>query len=362
VQVGSIDKTGRVRRATLDFMGSDDHNAPSVIVRPDGRIVAFYAPHENYLVAPSRRYRMFFRVTRRRYDIRSWGPVHTVPGNTAALPGQPQRGANYPNPVQMKNGQVWLFWRGGSWWPSFSSTTDLQHWKQPRNVVRGIAGERPYVKYGSDGKNVYMAFTEAHPNKRHTSIYFLRIAQDGTIYDDRGKRVGDVTHGADYRRAGVVYRYSPIGGDAWIMDVAIGPDRVPTVVYVRKPRHQHQSLYRYARWEVDHWADRPIVPAGKGRGGGFYIGGATLDHEDPSVVYLSRREGHARAEVEIWRTSDGGRTWSTTALTHGSKTNNWRPVSPRNDPSNRVLWFNGRYDSFLDFGTTIFAAGDGLGG
>jgi hypothetical protein len=362
VQVGAIDRRGRFRRTTLDRMGRDDHNHPSLIVRRDGRIAAFYAPHENHLVPPRRRYRMFYRVTLRPYDIRRWGPVRTLRGNTAPLRGQPRRGVNYPNPIQMKNGQVWLFWRGGSWWPSFSWTTDFRRWKRPRDVVRGIPGLRPYVKYASDGRNAYLSFTESHPNRHHTSIYFLRISQRGEIYDDRGKRVGDVTRGADYRRAGVVYRYSPAKGNAWIMDVAVDRDRKPVVIYVRKPRGQHRGLYQYARWEQDHWERHTIIPAGKGRGGGWYFGGATLDHEDPSVVYLSRRAGHARAEVEIWRTPDGGRSWTTTAVTRNSKSNNWRPVSPRGHPGNPVLFFRGRYEGFLDFSTTIFAAETGPGG
>ncbi|HEX8744574.1 MAG TPA: BNR-4 repeat-containing protein [Thermoleophilaceae bacterium] len=359
VQVGSIDRRGRVRRSTLDYMGSDDHNHPSLIVRRDGRIAAFYAPHQNHLVPRVRRYRMYYRVSRRPYDIRAWGPVRTLPRNTPPLRGQPQRGANYPNPIQMKNGQVWLFWRGGSWWPSFSWTKDFQVWSKPRNVVRAIPGKRPYVKYASDGKNVYMAFTQAHPNRGDTSMYFLRIGQDGTIHDDRGKRVGTIARGVDYRRAGVVYRYSRKRGDSWPMDVAVGPDRHPVVVYVRQHPREHRGVYHYARWTGKRWEDRDVVPAGKGRGGGFYFGGASLDHEDPSVVYVSRRSGHALAEVEIWRTPDGGRTWSTTAVTRRSRTNNWRPISPLGHPGNPVLWFNGRYDSFLDFSTTIFAA-DGI--
>ena len=357
VQVGAIDRKGRVSTATLDSIGSDDHNHPSLLVLRDGRIAAFYAPHESWLVPPHRRYKLFYRVTRRPRDIRSWGAVHALPANTAALRGQPERGAAYPNPMLMDNGQTWLFWRGGSWWPSFSWTKDLRHWKTPRNVVRGIRGLRPYVKYASDGRNAYMAFTESHPNRRKTSVYFLRISLDGRIHDASGRTIGTAARGVDYRRAGVVYRYKRKRGRAWIMDVAIGPDRLPTVIYVRKRDDQHLGWYRYARWDGTRWVDRPIVPAGKGRGGGWYFYGATLDHEDPSVVYVSRRAGHARAEIEVWRTPDGGRTWSSTAVTHKSKTNNWRPVSPRGHPGNPVLFFSGRYDSFLDFSTTIFEAG-----
>lgn len=356
VQVASIDSRGRTRRVTLDRTGTDDHNNPSLVITRGGRLVAFYAPHENYLAPPSRRHRVLYRVARRPYDVRSWGPVRTVSRNTAPLRGQPQRGANYPNPIRMDNGQVWLFWRGGSWWPSFSWTDDLRTWAKPRNVVRGKVGGRPYAKYASDGKSVYMAFSDAHPNRGDNSLRFLRITQRGEIRDDRGKRVGSLTRGVSYRRAGVIYRFKASRGDAWPMDVAVAPGGRPVVVYVQRPEDRHQGHYRYARWEGDHWEDHLIVSAGKGRGGGFYFGGASLDHEDPSVVYLSRRAGHGRAEVEVWRTPDGGRTWSKTVVTRRSKSNNWRPVSPRGHPGNPVLFFNGRYDSFLDFSTTIFAA------
>ena len=46
----------------------------------------------------------------------------------------------------------------------------------------------------------------------------------------------------------------------------------------------------------------------------FTSGGATLDHEDPRVVYLSRRVGTWH-QVELWFTGDRGRTWSTRQLT-----------------------------------------------
>jgi hypothetical protein len=356
VQVASIDARGRSRTVTLDRTGRDDHNNPSLLLRRDGRIVAFYAPHENMLVPVSRRYRMFYRVTQRPYDVRRWGPVRAVPGNTAPLPGQPQRGVAYPNPIQTSDGRVWLFWRGGSWWPTLSWTDDFRRWSRPRNVVRGIRGLRPYVKYADDGSGIDMAFTESHPNRRHTSVYFLRIRRDGEIRDDRGRKVGTVKKGVDYRRAGVVYRYSRKKGSAWVMDVAIDRDGVPVVLYIRKRADEHRGVYHYARLENGRWVDRAVVPAGKGRGGGWYYGGATLDHEDPNVLYVSRRPGRARAEIETWTTPDGGRSWTQTAVTRRSKSNNWRPVSPRGDPGTSVLWFSGRYDSFVDFSTNVFMA------
>ena len=59
-----------------------------------------------------------------------------------------------------------------------------------------------------------------------------------------------------------------------------------------------------------------------------YSGGITLDHEDPSRVYLSRQVGSGAWQVETWTTADGGASWSpATVQSAGGK--NVRPVSPR---------------------------------
>lgn len=69
--------------------------------------------------------------------------------------------------------------------------------------------------------------------------------------------------------------------------------------------------YHYARWTGTSWDVHEITLAGgsiRGDGGSpYYSGGITLDHEDPSRVYLSRQLG-ASWQVEAWTTADGGAT------------------------------------------------------
>ena len=90
----------------------------------------------------------------------------------------------------------------------------------------------------------------------------------------------------------------------------------------RQPRHLLLRLPQ--RHEVDQPQDRRgRAPAGPS----FHSGGATLDHEDPRVVYLSRTIGHWN-QVEQWFTPDTGRTWSHRQLTTDPNGYAIRPVTP----------------------------------
>ncbi len=68
----------------------------------------------------------------------------------------------------------------------------------------------------------------------------------------------------------------------------------------------------YARWTGSEWSVHEITPAGGSihdvAGEEQYSAGITLDHEDPSIVQLSRPVA-GMFEVETWRTPDGGETW-----------------------------------------------------
>jgi hypothetical protein len=357
VQVSQIDSERRITLATIDSIGHDDHNNPSMLIRRDGRITAFYAAHRTAFVKASRRHVIYFRTTQQPYDIRRWGSVQKVKSKGPPLSGSSDRGLAYPNPIQMRSGPVWLFWRGGNWWPWFSYTKDWRHWSRPRNVVRGIPGQRPYVKVCGDGKNAYLAFTEAHPRSWPTSIYFLKISQEGNIFREDGTKIGTVNRPPRYSSADTIYKYSPENGRSWTLDVAIGLDGQPVVLYYRR-QVLGGDTFRYARWDGQQWVDRPIVSAGISRFfPGWYHGGGTLDHEDPRMVYLSRRADlSSKLEIEKWATADHGETWRSEAVTQNSKDDNWRPVSPRGHPGSPVLWFTGTYVTFIDYHTNVMIA------
>src|SRR6266542_1805787 len=295
IQVASYDHdSGRQVIVTLKArLQVDDHDNPSILVRHDGRLMVFWSTH----AGPT----MWYRRSLRPEDITAWEPEHTFPTNT---PGA--EGYTYPNPMQLsaEGNRIYLFWRGGNFNPSLSTSDDGDTWSAARTVIDN-PGQRPYVKYASNGRDtIAMAFTESHPRNLHTSIYYAAY------------------------RAGAL----------------------------RRSDSEHR--YRYARWDGTRWIDRELVRAGRSMSVDpaepNYSGGITLDHENSSIVYLSRQV-NGLFEVQAWTTPDGGATWSSRPLTSPSAGNNYRPISPRGQrgDSMNVVWMHGTYPSYTSFHTGL---------
>jgi hypothetical protein len=358
--IGWIDARGDVRIASYDrrhrrvnrgpvlkrHLGRDDHNNPALLVRPDGRLMVFFSPHSGHrLPPPGIPSRMYFRLSRRPWDIRRFGPLRTVHTNT---PGN--LGYTYPNPVGIGR-TVFLFWRGGNWQPSLSTWRAGRGWSPARTVIRGPRDQRPYAKYASQGRSIDIAFTDGNPGSAHTSILYARL-RDGRFLAADGSRLGRLAAGPlAARRADRVYDGRGRGGRAWIMDTAIGRGGRPAMVFASYPRRRRID-YRYATWAGGRWRQRVMLrsqPPLAGR----YPAGASLDHGDPRIVVLSRMV-RGRFEVERWRTPDGGRTWTSTAVTARSREHNIRPVVPRG--GGPVVWMRGRYRHWRAYFTDVVLA------
>ena len=151
-----------------------------------------------------------------------------------------------------------------------------------------------------------------------------------------------------------IYRYSAQSGSAWPHDIALTSQGRPRIVYTRL--RGGQDTFYYAYHNGRRWVSRKIVDAGRGREH-FASGGATLDHEDPRFVYLSRTIG-TWSQVEQWFTADEGRTWTTRQLTSRPDGFCARPVTPRGlRGANRVLYWTGdeRTTGWTKFVTRIRA-------
>ncbi len=170
--IGWLDRAGDVKVESFDYanratvtsvlhsaLQRDDHANPSLEVRPDGRIVAYYSQH----FGPQ----LLYRVSAKPEDVSAWGPEHSVPTNALVPPGEPDSGYTYPNPVHLSSERAtYLFWRGADYQPTFSVRGDrATAWATARTLLRS-PGQRPYVKYDTDGKDtIDVAFTNAHPRE-----------------------------------------------------------------------------------------------------------------------------------------------------------------------------------------------------
>ena len=85
-----------------------------------------------------------------------------------------------------------------------------------------------------------------------------------------------------------------------------------------------------------------------------------LDHGDPNVVFLSRRDANdGMWRLERWETDNMGESWSTTVLSaQESGLKHVRPVVPRGRRTGdalQVIWMSGRYTHFTDYSTSLMA-------
>jgi hypothetical protein len=349
VDVASYDHdTGATLAAILSpAFQVDDHANPAVHIRRDGRIVVFWSAHQGS--------QMYYRVSEQPEDVSAWGATRVVGTNSRG-----GNGYTYPNPVSLsgEGGRLYLFWRGGNWQPTFStSDDDGDHWSPARTLV-DFPGQRPYVKYAGDGASkIGFAFTEGNPGSYDTSIYYAEY-RDGQVFKADGTKIADASAlPIAPSQADKVYDASAGGARAWIWDVAEGTSG-PTIVYVTI-NSASDRRYRYATWTGSAWSDHEITPAGPtfvkhGKSSSNYSAGVVLDHADPSTVYLSRPVADAW-EIERWHTGDGGATWTSAPITSGSSADNVRPVVPRNEPAEamKVLWMSGTYAGYTSYHASL---------
>ncbi len=338
------------KRVIFKGLGRDDHNNPSLVFRRDGHIVVFFSPHSGHeLPPPGIPSVMRYMTSLNPFSINGFGSVHRVPTNA---PGG--LGFTYPNPIQLKD-KLWLFWRGGGWNPTFSYTENGRDWVPARELVRFGEGQRPYTKYVGDGNRViHGIFTEGHPMDFRNSLHYLRY-EAGNLFAMSGRKLGTLddvplhTSQLDH-----VYNFSVQGGRAWPHDIALTAEGRPRIVYTRRVGGRDTFYYAYHNGE--RWISRKMVGAGAGRPS-FHSGGASLDHEDPRNVYLSRTIGPWN-QIEHWFTSNDGRTWTSRQLTTDPNGYAIRPVTPRGlTTANRILYVKGdeRTIGFTNYRTRVHA-------
>ena len=358
--------SGRVTTVNLHKQYQrDDHDNPSFLFLPDGRLMAFYSQHNVGKFAPA----IHSRTTVRAGDFAEWMPE-------VALPIQDDSGGksgiSYCNPhlLSDEKNTLYLFYRGKTWKPTVSKSADGGKTWTPAQVVFSRAGlppgNRPYAQYASNGKDrIHLLFTDGHArNEARNSVYYA-CYRSGAFYKADGTRICGVDElPIRPEQADCIYDATKTGVRAWVWDLAFDKNDSPVVAYTRLPA-ETDHRYHYARWDGKQWQDTelcaggkwfPQTPPGKKEGEPHYSSGLSLDHSDPSVVYLSRPVNGVR-EIERWATADNGKSWKSEAVTANSKFDNVRPIVVRNHASDgpTVLWMNlnGFYVNYLNYHTAI---------
>jgi len=347
VIVGAYDpQFGVTSKHVIGQLFHDDHGAPSIFVEPDKRLTVFFSAHNGA--------EMCYRSTLRPEDISAWGPLQHLRSNVIG-----SLGFTYPNPVLLssEDDKLYLFWRGADWSADYATRTLDGRWSRGHELI-SVAGQRPYVKVDSNGRDeIAFAFTDGHPRNVLTSIYYAAY-RAGSLWSAGGRWISRIAGGPIApRQADLVYDARATNVPAWVWDVALDPRGRPVIVYATFPSNERHE-YWYAVWTGTHWVSHFLTIGGGTISPGTieyeYSGGITLDHSDPSILYLSRQVPDG-FEIERWTTADGGVRWRHTVVVPADGTDNVRPVVPRGRSRGpmSLLWLRGRYGSYTQYHTSV---------
>lgn len=367
IEVGLLNPTnGQTQSMTLaDQFEIDDHDNPAFTQVNNKNVLALYTRHGDGDVY-----------------IHQWNPkaeftkfnqlLAYQPIDSLEFKKFPLKNVTYANPYRLKkeNNRVYCFGRWTGYKPNITWSDDGgQTFKKSKVLISTDPfdpGNRPYVKYFSDGKSaIHMVFTTGHPrNEPLNSVYYAKY-EDGAFWKVDGSKICNFNElPFAPNQASVVYSASVEEGRAWIYDLVADKKGWPTIAYARYPA-ENDHRYHYATFDGHKWIDHEICKAGKWfpqtKDGNkepepHYSAGLTIHPIQSETIYLSR-EINGIFELEKRTTSDNGLTWKIKPITRNSKFDQVRPFVPRNmrkkDPA-IVLWMeNKSYIHYTDYDSQI---------
>ncbi|MDQ8201440.1 BNR-4 repeat-containing protein [Pelagicoccus sp. SDUM812003] len=377
--IGGVDgQTGDVTLGVFDLatetaLGSallhpalqrDDHNAPALYGRPDGRLLAMWSMHGNEK-------KHYYRVSEAD-DFLRWGALREYNHDYAD-----KRGVTYTNLYYLEDqGALYNIFRDGEHFnPCYIRSTDHgETWGELTHFITHDLGsrQRPYARYvQKDASTVAISFTDAHPRQYGNHIYYAAY-RDGAFFRADGSeikrlsqgplRTGEaerVYEGSGQRREGGHGESAP--NSAWTGAMAVDRDGNPHIgysLYLTNEDHR----YRLASWDGAKWVDREIAFAGNCLWDveTSYTGLLAFDPGDPRRVYISTDVDPATGESsggvhEIYtawiEAVDDVSTIEWSPITRGSEHRNIRPMVVAGDGYKALVWQNGPWTGFVNYDT-----------
>lgn len=379
--VAQIDETtGASTQVTL-WSGSgwqDDHCYPVVLVRPDGRLIAFSSLH---LDQTGLRY----KVSLAPYDIAGgWSQEYVF-----AAPAAGGDGVTYPSPAMLsaEGNKIYVFFRNRTSALAYVTSTDLAT-VAPATVAGGALGATPIwsaetvLIANPGGKGIYSKMWSDGVDRIDFGLTHALAATSGQKIDVRHAywKGGGLrgSNGAVLGASGVAFSAcTPVAtsaapdslGDTWVWHCC--RNRRTGIVQIVFARFLSQSDHRYyyARWDGAAWSKVEIPDTStnnitySGSDEKYYSPGVYLDSEHDGVLYASMGPTDAASELYRYVTLDKGQTWyrdkvSPPAIQGARFANeNIRPCVPvRRSEQVGVVWFRGGYSHY----TAPYAYGTGI--
>jgi hypothetical protein len=353
--------TGDRERFVLhhNLQPEDDHNAPALLIRPDGRYLAMYSRHNRDAVS-------YWRISTRPHDASEWNAEQSFDWKPHLGPADR---VTYSNLFYLSaERRAYDFSRAVNLDPTALTSSDGgDHWSYAGKLltIPRLGYVNGYVKYASNGRDrIDFITTEHHPRDFNNSVYHGYLSggklhrSDGTVVAD------DVFHSPGHPQTELTRFFAAntkVGGEtmthAWTVDLRLDENDRPYAILTCRandqPENSNFSDHRffYARFDGTAWNVFPLAKAGAALWSAEqdYTGLAALDPRDPNVAYVSStidpRDGSSLAVHELFKgkTTDGGRTWRWDAITLHSAVDNLRPLAPKwDDRHTALLWFRGK--------------------
>jgi hypothetical protein len=365
-------------------LGSDDHNAPAFMVRPDGKYLSQWTGHNNNFLS-------YFSI----YDGSTWSPFTTFDWATLGAVSGEQ--ASYSNPHYLSaEGRAYTFVRAmDNRSPHILVSTNYgDTWSFYGKLVKpdgNVGYNSGYFRYSDNGVDrIDFICTEAHPRDVLTSIYHgyisngMSFMSDGTVVDSNlndtncpvSRNFTPVfTNGTVMPPGQTNYR-------CWNSDVQRYADgTIGCIIHARinqsassgypdtgvDPNH----AFFFCRYNGTNWTPTYLCQAGYKMYSdeGDYVGLGAMHPNDPNTIYISTKYDPRAVQPgvfdtnqpyssvrEIWKgiTTNHGASFAWTPITRNSVRDNFRPVVPRWDASHSaLLWFRGTYSTAQIFDAAV---------
>ena len=349
---------------------ADDHNYPVVLIRPDGRLVAFYCAHR--LPAPIR-----YRISIDPHSAAAWSREYTI--------DVAETRPTYPSPFMLtgEGNRVYVFFRNGrtaslsvvisddlatleTGSGEGSALASVPKWGEAISLVTGAGRQGVYAKICSNGSDrIDVCLTDALGDTARPKLDVRH-----------GYYTGGFWYGSGGAPLGHVGKVTPFGsftpvatsgepdfmGDLWVWDVVRRATGVIECVFVRLISGSDHRYY-YARWNGTSWFRAEIgshpgsnapdsrssqITNGFGAVEAYYSPGLYLDRIEEGLVYCSVG-GNLSSVIYRYRTHDGGSSWSRERVSD-TPGQNIRPFVPANRSDKvQVLWAGAGHYAFYDF-------------
>nr|MBI1229776.1 hypothetical protein [Cytophagales bacterium] len=339
---GSYDhRTGKVSKPVVvhDKEGVDDpHDNPSISIDGEGYVWVF--------VSGRGRRRMGFKYrSKQPYSIDSFNLIS-------------EEEMTYPQPKYIPGkGFLNLFTKYTGIRELYTETSlDGVSWTEDRLLVAIKRDEDTnsghYQISGQYGDKVAF-FCNWHPNGNvdlRTNIYYLQTTDMGKTWTDVEGKVLDIPV-RDIASTALVKEYFSQGINVYVKDVGFDTEGNPVALYVSGPGHQPGPVNGPRTWNVIHWDGNQWNNHKVATSDQNYDSGSLWIEGDNWTVIGPTQDGPqlwgAGGEIQLWKSTDQGKTWQMTKQITSNSTRNHnyvRRVSNGKDPF-LYFWADGNPDT-----------------